>query len=346
MAIARRTPHAACPLALAFGVTLAVSTACPRSARAQASAADAQFDFGLAEMQAGRYETGCPALGDSYRLDPKPGSLFTLAECEWRWGKSIAALTHYEAYLDLFSRMTAEQQSRQHGRDKLAEAKRDELRARVPRLALAFARPPPKGTTVKRDGVPLGPAAVGAEVPLEAGEHRIEILVPGQPPRIARVVLAAGEARRLVIDMPDGEPDANAPPADPPPPAAPESADSPWTAITRAPPLRMGAFVAGGVAVLGLGIGTAFGVVTLGHKSTLDDHCRGFVCDAEGKAAADDAHSSATISTVAFTIGVAGVATAITLWLLDRDSATSPARVKPSATLGPGQASLGATVAF
>ena len=82
--------------------------------------------------------TGCPALAESYRLDPRPGVLFTLAECENKWGKLASALTHYEAYLDLFARMRDEEKAHQRGRDRVAAAQRERCAADVPQLAIAL----------------------------------------------------------------------------------------------------------------------------------------------------------------------------------------------------------------
>src|SRR5690242_13425871 len=101
------------------GVTAAVAAAVVTiaavapEARAQGGSPQAQFDYGLAEMEAGRYATGCPALAESYRLDPHPGVLFTLAECENRAGKLASALTHYDAYRDLYAHMSEAEKGRQ-----------------------------------------------------------------------------------------------------------------------------------------------------------------------------------------------------------------------------------------
>src|SRR5690242_9942096 len=79
--------------------------------------AAAQFDRGLAEMKAGHYDIACPALAESQRLDPRPGTLFTLAECESRAGRIATAVAHYEDYLARFAKMTPDQKRGQHGRE-------------------------------------------------------------------------------------------------------------------------------------------------------------------------------------------------------------------------------------
>src|SRR5438477_5379956 len=82
------------------------------------AAAEALFNKGLADMQAGHYDTGCPSIAESYRLDPRPGTLFTLAECEAKGGKLATAVARYEDYLQLFARLTPDQQAKQKGRER------------------------------------------------------------------------------------------------------------------------------------------------------------------------------------------------------------------------------------
>jgi hypothetical protein len=45
--------------------------------RAQApSAAEELWERGIADWKAGKLDTGCPAIDESYRLDPQAGALF------------------------------------------------------------------------------------------------------------------------------------------------------------------------------------------------------------------------------------------------------------------------------
>src|SRR5688572_10698415 len=67
------------------------------SPTARASDAQELFDKGLADMKAGNYESGCPALEESFRQDPQPGALFTLATCESRRGRLATGMKHFEA---------------------------------------------------------------------------------------------------------------------------------------------------------------------------------------------------------------------------------------------------------
>src|SRR5258708_2339216 len=170
----------------------------PHIAHGQGGNAQAQFDYGLAEMEAGRYESGCAALGESYRIDPHPGVLFTLAECENRWGKIASALTHYGAYLDLYDHMGQQQRALQRGRDKVAVAQRERLRSEVPELTVVLPPVAPAGTTLERDGVALGTPSLGVALPVDPGDHVIVARTPDGLKHETRFVLARSEHRALV----------------------------------------------------------------------------------------------------------------------------------------------------
>ncbi|HHH27793.1 MAG TPA: hypothetical protein ENK57_05530, partial [Polyangiaceae bacterium] len=98
--------------------------------------AEILFDQGLKDMLAGKYDTACPALAESFRLDPAPGALFTLAECEMGRGRLATAQTHYRDFLDRVERMTEEGKERQQQRVDVANEKLGELEGRVPTLTI------------------------------------------------------------------------------------------------------------------------------------------------------------------------------------------------------------------
>jgi hypothetical protein len=294
---------------------------CAAAGTAQAqdvAVAGAQFERGLAEMQAGRYETGCPALAESYRLDPRPGTLFTLAECHAKWGKLATAIQYYEEYLSRFERMTVDQKAGQRGREKIAAQQRDALRENVPKLTLRFATEPPRGTTVERDGVELGAPSLNVPLPTDPGDHVVTVKGPGGKKREYHITLAPGEQRDQVLEV---EQSSEAPRPPPPPPAPAASSDG--------ASLRTWGYVAGGVGVVGLAVGGIMGAVVLGKKSTIDAHCVGNACDAEGKKAGDSAKSAAAISTVGFVVGTAALATGIVLLVVAPSSKSTAGKIRP-----------------
>ena len=291
-----------------LGVVLVAALAAP--ARAGGEEWSVAFERGLADMLAGRYETGCPALAESYRLAAKPGTLFTLAECEAKWGKSASALTHYEEYQTLFAGMTPEQRAQQKGRDKVAIEARAKLEREVPHLTLALPPGAPPSTVVRRDGVILGPDAVAADARVDPGEHLITTEVPGGgPAHEQRVTLAPKDHKRLELEISAPPPAAAGPP--------PEQADAPPASR------RTWVYVAAGVGVAGLAVGGVTGALALGKKGTVSDHCDvdAHRCDSEGKDAVDAGQTLGAISTVGFVVGAAGAAAAVVLFLTEPKAA-------------------------
>jgi hypothetical protein len=311
----------------------------PNQAAAQVqNAAASQFDWGLSEMMAGRYATGCPALSESYRLDPRPGALFTLAECENKWGKSATALAHYEAYLDAFGRMTEDQQRQQIGRDKIASAMRDVLRKDVPYLTITLPPSAAPGTVVKRDGETLGRPSLGVALPTDPGEHVIIVQTPDGRSVERRVTLRPGRRETVTPEL-EGAPQSAAPTAAPPD-RGPAASNATTTESVRAGS-HTWAYVAGGVGVAGLAVGTVGGLLALGEKSTIQARCGvggdPHLCDAQGKSAADIAQTEALVGTIGFVVGAAGVAGAVILWLAaPRRSATGARAWSPVAAVAPG----------
>jgi hypothetical protein len=314
------------PLLLSL-VALAALAAAADARAQQASNAQAQFDYGLAEMQAGRYATGCPALAESYRIDPHPGVLFTLGECENKWGKIASALTHYEAYLDLFAHMSDEQKALQKGRDRVSSTQRERLRGQVPQLSVALPSSAAAGTTVMRDGVPVGAPSLGVPLPIDPGEHVVVAKTPDGALHEMRVTLARGERKALVVDL--SAPPAPAPAPAPPPSATVTPAPAPEEPAPPSSTRRAWAWIAGGIGVAGLAVGAVAGALVLGDKSTVDAQCQADrSCTPDGLSASSHARTWGLVSDVGFGVGAAGVVTAVVLLLT---SPSHPPSVQPTA---------------
>ncbi len=78
------------------------------------------------------------------------------------------------------------------------------------------------------------------------------------------------------------------------------------------------AYAVGGVGVVGLGVGTVFGLMASSKKSESNDmgHCdANSVCDPIGKTARNAALTDASVSTVAFIVGGLAVAAGVVLYV-------------------------------
>ncbi len=289
------------------------------------AAAEALFNRGLAQMEAGRYAAGCPAIAESQRLDPRPGTLFTLSQCEVRWGRTATAVTRLGDYLELYERMTPDQKVRQSDRRKVAKEQRDKLTLEVPELTLSLPPGAPAGTVVRRDNAVVAGAALGVALPVDPGEHVVSTLAPGGALWEQRITLAKGEKKPVVLEVKAAptleEQPAMAAPVVVAPPESEKQADlPPPPAKSGTSSRRVAAYAIGGVGVAGLVLGGVMGGLALGKKSTLQDHCGSAInapselgCNQTGLDAAGTAKTLGLVSTIGFAAGLAGIGAAVVL---------------------------------
>jgi hypothetical protein len=263
--------------------------------------AETQFKYGLAEMLAGRYATGCPALETSYRLDPRAGALFTLAECDRKWGKAASALTHYEQYLALCDRMTPDQRAAQRERPAIAT---EELAA-----LQAAASQPPIGR--RADSTPaLSPyesigrraGSTPALSPYESIGRRAD----------STPALSPYES---IETKPAPEP-ATAQTVSPAPIAAPPQAPVP-SPDNRS--RRTWTYAVGAVGVAGLVVAGTTGMLSIAKRSTASSDCNAMgVCTSQqGVDAGNAARELANVATAAWVVGGIALGAAIVLWLTE-----------------------------
>jgi hypothetical protein len=309
---------------------LALSFLVPGAALAQdVASAEALFNKGLEDMKAGKFDTGCPAIEESLRLDPRPGTLFTLAECHAKAGHLASAVARYQDYLELFARLTPDQQQKQRGRDKIAAAKKAELGPDVPQLTLVLPPGAPRDLVVERDGVLLAAPALGIALPVDPGDHVVTTRAPGGPLSQQRFALARGEKKSLtlVVELPPPEPPPPPKPLPPPPPPPlpPPVAVVPLPPRPPPPPppkpastaRRTAAYAAGTFGVAGAIVGGIFGGLTLAKKTVITANCTGLICNHDGKAAADSAQILGAVSTAGFIAAGAGLGAGVVLLLTE-----------------------------
>jgi len=88
--------------------------------------------------------------------------------------------------------------------------------------------------------------------------------------------------------------------------------------------MRPTSYALGGVAIVGLVVGTAAGIVALGDASDSAAGCTNGVCDAAGFAAHEDGREAATVSNVGLIIGLLAGAGAVTLFILSPSEDEGP----------------------
>lgn len=249
--------------------------------------AAALFREGRDALEKGDYETACGRFAESESMDPRVGTLINLALCEEGRHKLAAAHQYWQQATD-FARATADP------RTDYCAAQFARMDARVPRLTIRLEGSAPPDTVVTRDGIDFGTSSLGLPLPVEVGPHRITARAPGHTERGFDVDLPEGEKIEIVV----GPGPLTA--ASVPTPSTAPSVESEPAATSS---LRPVAYVAGGLGILGLGIGTFFGVRALQSASDTSGHCDGDVCDATGVAARHDEQLSGNAATIALVSG-------------------------------------------
>jgi hypothetical protein len=247
------------------------------------AAAEALFREGRQRAEAGDWAKACPLFAESNRLDLALGTSMNLAACEEHLGKLASA---WERYGELLEALPPKDDRRAFVAESVARLGRV-----VPRLTILLATPLVEGTTVVRDGVDLGSASVGADLPVDPGEHSILVAAPGRAVRTYAVTLAPGQ--RLTLPAEIGEPTADAAP----------------TGAPRRTEARTAGWVLGGLGVGALAVGTFLGVRALSERSASDGLCTMGVCrDQAGLDDYDAAKSAALGADIALAAGAVSLA--------------------------------------
>ena len=305
---------------------MAVILAASVPATAQAQDAGALYKKGMAAMAAGKLGTACPMLEKSYEKEARLATLFALAQCENKQNKSSTALDHYKAYVERVGLASPAEQQAEAERKKTAAAQIEALEKTLPELTFVMPPNAPDGTIVKLDG---RVAPFLSNVRVQPGEHVILLEVPDLGKVETKVSVAAGDKKNVQLTLPGKASEPAAVTAAPTPPPEPPMAEEPPAPVKEEPkpPPRLvshtGAWIAAGVGVVGVGVGTAFGFMALSKSKIVESHCLDVLCDAEGKKAGDQGKAFGWISTGAFAVGAIAAGVSLYMFFSDTGSGKS-----------------------
>jgi hypothetical protein len=296
-----------------------VLTIAPHAARADERAvAEQLFTRGRQLMATGQTEQACREFQAAAQLSQTAGVRLNLAACWQKLGRTASAWAMYGEALDIGER---------NGNSAAADAARQSQAALAGQLCyLTVQVPAPSrvpGLVLTRDGKILPHAAWGVHVPVDPGRHTITARAPGrQGWSTTREVSAPGARDTVVVAPLRPRPTPNAP------------------GKTR----RTLAWVSAGVGLAGLAVGGVTGALTLSRKTAIKAHCTGLSCDAQGKTAADQARGLGLVSTIGFSVGLVGIASAVVLFATSPGTHASGQRGAPRLVItGDGQS---ASVAY
>jgi hypothetical protein len=300
-------------LARAFPVLITLVTMAASAAAAgpeDVKRAEVLFRDGQKLLKSGNISQACAAFAESQRFDPAVGTLLNLAECHAQERRFASAHAEF---------LEAARQAREAGQHERETFAKDQAALSEAVLSYIELRLPPGVDAVAIDDKPIPKAALAKPVPLDPGAHALTVSGAGRRPRAVRLDVANGPSTQ-VVDVPPLE-------------AAPPTAASP-APDDPARPRRIAGLATAGAGVLALGLGAFFGLRAAGKKSDAEPHCTGHFCDAEGLSLHDDAHAAATVSTVAFLVGVLAVGAGSYLYFSVPRPAKGIARARLAPTLG------------
>jgi hypothetical protein len=281
------------------------------------AASESLFRDGKRLLELKDFARACPKLAESFRLDPATGTLLALALCHEGEGKIATA---WAEYVDAAARARGE------GRPDRAEAARawaGALEPKLPRLTIVV--PDVVARTadlrVKRNGIALGLGAWGMAVPVDPGEHVVEVTASGKKPWVRTVSIRAesyqAEVTVPVLDDRDIE-----------------SAPRPEEARRGLSSVQQLGLMTGGMGVLMLGAGTFFGLRAL-HKNDLSkEGCDGNVCDPYAKQMRLDARTAGNVATGGFMAGTALLIGGAVMYFAGADRAPKRAGMRAAPAVG------------
>jgi hypothetical protein len=293
----------------------AVSLVCVLAAKhahadgsANPAVAEALYEEARSLMKQGKLDQACPKFQQSYDLDAGGGTLLNLAECYEKQGKFASAWSSFKE---------AQVQAQRDGRHERVDYAKKHIAAVEPKLSKVTivvqndASTP--GLSVQLDGAELGSAAWNLSVPIDPGPHELTAAAPSKLTYDKHFEIAASSpSTTLTIPKLTDVPVATAAP-----PARPVDQDVEKKAVpSEAAPSnssRTVGYVLLGAGVVGIGVGSYFGLHSFSKWSERKDDCA-HGCTADAKTAGDAARSAALVSDIGFGVGL--IAAAVGTYLI------------------------------
>jgi hypothetical protein len=297
---------------------------------AGAEDATSLFNDGRAAAKSGNYLVARQKFEAAFKLDPAPGTLLNLADCDEHLGHILEAVKSYRLAAAAFP---AKDPRRPYAVKKVAETEK-----KIAHLSLSLPADLPADATVVRDGAVLPRATAADSVEVDPGPHEAKIVAPGHKEAPATVVLGEGESKTLSLALGPAEV------------AVSTTVEPPKNVYgdVRSPPgnfQKTAAYGAIGVGAAGIVLGAVTGVVALSSASTYKEGKDSGDCvvPAGGTAARcassryvdayNRAGTFATVSTIAWIAGAVVGAGGVVL-LVTAPRGDAPSKTGSSRTLG------------
>jgi hypothetical protein len=339
---------------VAIGVGLVVVGLALPSRAADVAISDearAHFSAGVNLLQdpdGARYEEAYREFKEAYAKSPSWKILGNLGISAMKLERDSEAIAAFKKYLAEGGKQVDAEERAQFQRDLST------LESGVAPLVL---QSDPPGATIEDERYPASGQAIrnsySADGPLQIGvrpgRHRFTARLAGRVDAVWEVELSPRQQASHTFAL--AEPVAAAPVAPPPAAPPPPALVADTGGAQGGNGLRTGAYVALGVGVVGLGVGTIFGLSAKSKyrqaNDITNDNCPSSgACELPGslfdkrESLGNDGDTAKTLSIVGFALGGVGLATGVTLFVLSnkKQEAAATARVEPF--IGVGQLGL------
>jgi hypothetical protein len=258
-------------LSFVFCAGLPVSSIAHAQSSAQTALADELFDQGVALEKQGEVALACEKFEASRQLAPRPGTMYYLGACYEKAKRRASARAMFLEAADAAALIKD-----QAGATKARE--RADALLPVAKLVIVV-KQPVDGLDVTIDGKSLGRTSWGTDLPVDSGKHVVRATAQGRLPWETTITVD-NDAARVEVEIPL---------------LAVETSELGGQ--------RIAALAVGGVGVVGLALGGAFGIKAIVCKGDKTECSR------------SDFDTFATGSTVGFLVGGVAIAGATVLWL-------------------------------
>ncbi|HVY48250.1 MAG TPA: hypothetical protein VHB21_20325, partial [Minicystis sp.] len=263
-----------------------------------------EFQEGVALAAANNCAGAIAKFRSVARVKSTPQVLFNIAECEERMGRLAAALGDYRVAASAAADDAKAKDVYAKCGDRIAE-----LEKRVPKLTVTRGKGADTAT-IELDGVELGAAQLGTEIPVDPGPHVVVGKVGEKEYSRDAVTLGEKESKTVVVTMKvanrplavDEAPAAEPKPDEGPPPEKPRS--------------RVPGIVVASAGAVSTGIGFVFFAMSQGAKSDLDKLCGGTTScpnTQEAKSKADSGRLDMGLAEALVGVGVVALVTGVVL---------------------------------
>lgn len=311
---------------------------------------------GLKLAQAGRCDEAVSKLERAEKLHHSPIVLSQLGECNVSLGKLVVGTEALRKVLrDPLPDNPSPALIKAYER---AQRALEVAKPRIGAITILLSKTAPPDLRLTVDGQVVPATLLDTELPADPGEHTVEVVAVGYLKAIARVSLSPADKKTVSLKLEvDPYAPAIAPPADKTEvaPVARKREPATGTASPRASqaaPSHAAAYVAWGIGVAGVGVGSAFGVIAMKDQQDLEKRCGSSSCTADSSGLLESAKRSGNISTLAFGVGGVGLVMGTVLYFTVGGSSQETGTLAPArsfaglsrgrAMIGPGSVQLAA----